>query len=221
MVWGMARQRVLPPIAELVKLRDQGMTYQAIADKYGVTKGSVHQQFRDAGLTGRGKRYPELVPWRVAEKHSAALPVVMLRLLGRSQKETLDEASQGRVDRFLDWLRADDLVVVYDPDIAMNEASSVGGFAFVKRRHGIDKFPISDPDTPRNDLDRLMGHAPDRCAICDTDEHVGTIAMIEAIDGHRRTLRVPVCVDHSLVLLNAGRKRAGRLGLSWVSGRSS
>ena len=211
----MARQRVLPALTELVGLRNEGLTFQAIADKYGVTKGCVHQQFRNAGLTGRGKHYPELVPWTVSEKHSAALPVVMLRLLGRSQHELLDEASQGRLNRWLALLRADDLVVVYDPQIRPNQASSAGGFAHVKRRHGIDKFPVSNPAKPRKDLAPLLVQTIDRCAICDSDRDVVTIAVLQNESGKRTTLRVPVCTEHAVTLMNAGYKRQGRLGFAW------
>jgi hypothetical protein len=203
----MPQPRTLPPVAELLAMREQGMTAQAIADQYGVSKGAVWQQLRKAGATGTGKRYGHLIPWTVRKEHEQHKAVVMLRLMGQQESKELRLDQQRRLDRWLSDLQMKKQVVAYDPE---------HGFWYAAQRE-CDTFPISEPEKPRDVLDQVETAQPDRCAICDTELHVGTLAVIDQISGQRRTLRVPVCVDHSLMLLNAGRRRAGLLGFSWAS----
>ena len=41
-------------LPEIVKLRNQRLTYQAIGEKLSVSKVAVHNQLKKKGLTGRG-----------------------------------------------------------------------------------------------------------------------------------------------------------------------
>lgn len=41
-------------LPEIIKLREQGLTYQAIGDKLGISKVAVYKQLKKKGLAGRG-----------------------------------------------------------------------------------------------------------------------------------------------------------------------
>lgn len=49
----MTGTRKLPPTAELLELRRQGMTYTGIAERYDATAGAVYAAMRRAGQTNR------------------------------------------------------------------------------------------------------------------------------------------------------------------------
>ena len=40
-------------LPEIIKLREQGLTYQAIGDKLGISKVAVYKQLKRKGLTGK------------------------------------------------------------------------------------------------------------------------------------------------------------------------
>lgn len=120
----MAAPRLLPPDQELKKLVDQGFTHQQIADHLSLTTGhrvaraTVSAALSRAGLTSRvGPRYSDELPWRVKRHHLAEYPARMLRLLGRrraSQVMAVEDAK--RLDRWLDSLQEQGLVVAYCPE---------------------------------------------------------------------------------------------------------
>jgi len=49
-------QRIPEPdrLPEIIKLREQGLTYQAIGEKLGISKVAVYKRLRKEGLAGRG-----------------------------------------------------------------------------------------------------------------------------------------------------------------------
>jgi AcrR family transcriptional regulator len=202
------RPRLLPSDEELLRLRDEdGLTYAQIAARFDVTKGAVFLRFRDAGATKRPTRYAAAIPWRVRTEHDKERPVVMLRFWARMQARDskLDEASHRRVEKWAADLRDRDLVVMYDESIPPNPASRRGGFAYVPRRDGIDTFPVSNPDVPREQP------AAVRCALCDANQDLELVEVALSAG----SLTAPICGTHRTMLLAAGQ-RTGRLGLVWA-----
>ncbi|CAB4153192.1 hypothetical protein UFOVP609_51 [uncultured Caudovirales phage] len=120
----MAAPRLLPPIQELKKLVDKGMTHQEIANHifdmsgFKVSRSAVSAALSRAGLTDISPRYQEEIPWRVSVKHLTQYPARMLRLLGRRNTGRLPEASEEsrRLESWLDALHEQGLVVAYCPD---------------------------------------------------------------------------------------------------------
>lgn len=112
-----------------------GHTYQEIADMYGVTKGAVYQRLRLAGHTSERPDYSETtMPWTVKTEHQQAYPAMMLRFLGRrleGRDGTLREDKRRMLDRWVAAMERGNLSVAYDPRIPPNNASAVGGFAYV------------------------------------------------------------------------------------------
>ncbi|MFF7234169.1 hypothetical protein [Streptomyces sioyaensis] len=112
------------------------MTYEEIADKYGVTKGAVYLALRDAGLAKKRPSYKHLIPWTVKSEHAHAHPVLMLRVLGKQEAgERVPTVKKGMLDRWLAEIKAADVVVCYDREMPPNPASpSTGGFYYSRRR---------------------------------------------------------------------------------------
>lgn len=192
----MPRPKTLPDTAELVRLRDGGMSYGEIAEQYGVTKGAVFLRMRNAGETGTAKKY-DVIPWRVAKEHDKAHPLTMLRLWARAQAGgDLTDAQRSRAERWAADLRDRDVVIHYDRQ---------HGFAYVPRRD-VDRFPISNPDVPR---EMVVS-----CAMCDAFDVQPVRIML---DGELAV--VPVCGAHRKMLANAAETIKPRLeSLRWVAG---
>lgn len=135
---------------ELVRWYREGRTGAWVQDeyrrKYGVEvsenffSNAIHKlRDRYDDLEPRVARYDDLLPWRVREEHLYTYPAQMLRMEGRRRAgEQLAMGYQRRLDNWLGRLRADDLVVHYDPD-------TDAGFMYVPRRAGIDTDVIRDP----------------------------------------------------------------------------
>ncbi|MFB7185234.1 hypothetical protein ACFCZT_07920 [Streptomyces sp. NPDC056230] len=137
----MPAARILPTSDVLRKHREAGWSYQRIADHYGVSKGAVYLQLRDAGLAKARPSYKHLIPWTVRQEHAHAFPVLMLRTLGkRDAGGDVPEVKLGMLNRWLDEIKAADVVVCYKRDMPPNPASpSTGGFYYSRRR------PDDDP----------------------------------------------------------------------------
>jgi hypothetical protein len=111
-------------------------SYAEIAEMYGVTKGAVFWQLREAGKTRPATRYERTLPWAVTREHTWAYPAMMLRLWGRELDGRGDEIPADKralLDSWVERMRAADLVVAYHPDVLPNPASQHGGFAYVPR----------------------------------------------------------------------------------------
>ncbi|MDG9711121.1 hypothetical protein [Streptomyces sp. DH10] len=149
----MPAQKILPSSDVLKKHRQQDkMTYEQIAEKYGVTKGAVYLALQQAGLTGRRPSYKHLLPWTVAQAHANAHPALMLRVLGaRQAKQEVPEVKLGMLERWLEEIKAADVVVCYDRDMPPNPASpSTGGFYYSKRRKEDGPFPEDVNDSEQS-----------------------------------------------------------------------
>lgn len=131
----MPAERKLPDSAELLSLRNQGWTYEEIADEYKVTPGAVYLQLRNAHATATHLDHKKLIPWTLAPEHRMARPAEMLRLLGRERAGQKIEppAKKAMLDKWLKTLADQKVVVCYDPEKPPNEASRTGGFYYVPR----------------------------------------------------------------------------------------
>ena len=139
----MAAPRILPPVAELQKMVDKGMTHAEIAQKltektgHKVARSTVSAALSRAGASDQGTRYAEEIPWRVRGEHLTQYPVRMLRLLGRRNKNIdLREDEAQRLDNWLSSLSEQNLVVAYSPE---------AGFLYVEAdevHDGQDGIPI-------------------------------------------------------------------------------
>lgn len=141
----MPAHALLPPVSELVRLRDRGLTQQEIADKvYELTGNYVARSTVAAALVRAGKsqpktRWAEELPWRVAREHLMETPARFLRDLGRQRAGLpLPEDRTRRLNNWLDTLDAEGAVVGYSPS---------RGFLYVPRRKvdGRDGIPIRRP----------------------------------------------------------------------------
>lgn len=119
----MAAPRMLPPVDELKRCVEAGMTHQEIVqyiqEKHGrkVSRSSVSAALSRAGLTEReGARYKDELPWRVKADHMTQYEARMLRLLGRERSGLrLTDEEVDRLDSWLEWMEEDDIVVGYAP----------------------------------------------------------------------------------------------------------
>lgn len=119
----MAAPRLLPPISDLAKMVDAGLTHQQIADRIreqtgiAVARSTVSVALSKAGLARDGMRYKDELPWRVRAEHLTQYPARMLRLLGRSRAgNALADDEQDRLEAWLESLEERGLVVAYVPD---------------------------------------------------------------------------------------------------------
>lgn len=119
----MAAPRLLPPVNDLVRMVEAGMTHQQIADSVNnksganVSRSTVSAALSRAGLTAVGNRYKQELPWRVKAEHLTQYPARMLRLLGRSRADgELSDDEQERLDAWLSALDENGWVVAYAPE---------------------------------------------------------------------------------------------------------
>lgn len=103
---------------------------------YGVTKGAVYWQLRDAGISKKRPDHKKYLPWTVKTEHAHARPATMLRLLGRRENgDELPAVKERMLDKWLSEIREADVVVCYKRDMVPNPASpTTGGFYYSKRR---------------------------------------------------------------------------------------
>lgn len=156
----MAAPRLLPPVQDLQRLVDDGLTHQQIADHILKTTGlvvsrsAVSSALHRAGLSKDAPRYRREIPWRVNADHLTQYPARMLRLLGRRRADMeLSEDESTRIDAWLEGLQEKGLVVAYVPDGQ--------GFIYVRADEigdGRDGIPIR---TRPIELDELAGDGAD------------------------------------------------------------
>jgi hypothetical protein len=131
----MPAPRQLPTSDVLRQLRAQGKTYEEIGDMYGVTKGAVYWQLRDAGLAKTRPDHSKYIPWKIRTDHAHAKPATMLRLHSRrEQGDTIPAVKARMLDKWLAEIKEADVVVCYDRDMSPSPASPTGGFYYSKRR---------------------------------------------------------------------------------------
>ncbi|MEU9058975.1 hypothetical protein AB0D13_08900 [Streptomyces sp. NPDC048430] len=111
------------------------MTYEEIGELYGVTKGAVYLQLRDAKISSVRPDHSKFIPWTVKTEHAQARPNGMLRLYSRrEQGDTLPAVKARMLDKWLGEIKAANVVVCYHREMAPNPASPTGGWYYSKRR---------------------------------------------------------------------------------------
>ena len=147
----MPAPRQLPDRDVLLKLRQQGWTYNDIAAEYGVTKGAVYWQLQSANATKARPNYKHLIPWTVRSEHQHSHPAMMLRLLGRRQAEQdIPPVKERMLDKWLRELEEAQVVVCYHPEMPPNPASpKSGGWYYATRKPSDGASLIRyNPDDP-------------------------------------------------------------------------
>lgn len=141
--------------AEVIRWYNDGWTYQEMVDeyrrKYGIEMSvSGFSDFRARmGLKRRLVRSQELIPWRVAEQHRHTYDLSMLRAEARRRAgRKLLNGDDRRLERWLGWMRDNDVVIHYDPD-------TVDGFFYVPRRPGVDVDIIRKPERVESRAPRI------------------------------------------------------------------
>ncbi|MFJ9423462.1 hypothetical protein [Streptomyces sp. NPDC101249] len=154
----MPRPRRLPSSDVLRAERQKGMTYEEIGEKYGVTKGAVYLQLRDAKISGTRPDHSKYIPWTVRTEHAQARPNMMLRLYSRrEQGETLPGTKERMLDKWLAEIKAADVVVCYNREMVPNPASPTGGWYYSKRRPTDgDRLIRFEEDTKQNDSTKVV-----------------------------------------------------------------
>lgn len=145
----MPAPRQLPDADTLKRLRNQGWSYNDIANEYGVTKGAVYLQLQEAKATKKRPNYKHLIPWTVRKEHQYAHPPMMLRLLGRRQNgDDIPPVKERMLDKWLREVAAANVVVCYHPDTPPNPASpKSGGWYYATRKPTDgDSLVRFDPD---------------------------------------------------------------------------
>jgi len=87
------------------------------------------------------ERRASLVPWEVRREHRWSYALLMLGLEERRRAggdASLTERDRARLEAWLDWMRARDVVLDYDP-------TSEAGLRCVPRRPGLDFDILRDP----------------------------------------------------------------------------
>ena len=131
----MPAPRKLPELPELKQLLADGLTHQAIAEKFGVGAQAVYRQLAKANETDERPRYRSSIPWqRIAIKHNDNTHLRYLRMLAKQELgEELTPVQQRRLDAWKAQRLAQNVVIAYHPDKGPNPASANGGFYFTPR----------------------------------------------------------------------------------------
>ncbi|MDL5204925.1 hypothetical protein [Streptomyces sp. ALI-76-A] len=142
----------------LRSLRAQGMTYEQIGEMYGVTKGAVYLQLRDAKISKARPDHSRYIPWTVKTEHAQARPNAMLRLYSRrEQNDPIPAVKERMLDKWLEELKAADVVVCYNREQAPNPASPTGGWYYSKRRPSDgDSLIRFEEEKKRNDSSKVV-----------------------------------------------------------------
>ncbi|MDQ3222018.1 MAG: hypothetical protein M3Q75_00845 [Gemmatimonadota bacterium] len=132
------------PAAEVLRaeLNTTGMTYEQVGRKYGVTKQAVSMALRRANLSDPTRHsqpwtdYRAYIPWRIPNELSNHTLIRLLRLYARRQERLpLDAAETERLNRWLQYMDREKLVVAYGPR---------DGFRLVPQRTG-DRHYVRRP----------------------------------------------------------------------------
>lgn len=153
----MPAPRLLPSDSELMRLVEQGLTHQQIADwvlenlGQRVSRSSVSVALSRAGLSREAMRYKDELPWRVKADHLTQYQARMLRLLGRRRADIeLTTEEDARLDAWMESLEENDWVVAYSPEAGFLyvDSDEVGdgdnGIPIRRRTIGADELPDTD-----------------------------------------------------------------------------
>lgn len=134
-------ERKLPPDDEVARLYESGMSHAAIAAELGSSATAVRNAVNRSGAQSRLEQ-SGYMPEGLLPDHWHAPAARMLRAHARREKgvRPLRGEEERRLDRWLNRLRDNDLVVAYDPETPPNEASpTYGGWSYVARASDIPR----------------------------------------------------------------------------------
>lgn len=131
---------------EIVRWYQDGWTYQEMVDEYRrkynmeVSISMFSGVRRRLGLERRILRNQNLIPWIIAPAHRTAYDLNLLRMEARRREgRKLRNGDMGRLNKWLEWMADEGVVVHYDAD-------TVEGFYYIPRRPGIDTDIIRRPE---------------------------------------------------------------------------
>lgn len=140
--------RKLPDSTTLRRLRAQGFTQKEIAETYGASESAVWKALQRAGYINPQKTYKDILPWNISEAHKATAVMERFRSIVKKEKGApLRPEEEAQLQRWLDDLHANELVVNYHPEAPANSASTKGGFYYVPKTED-DDWIIRRPTTP-------------------------------------------------------------------------
>lgn len=134
----MAPRRFTPSDSTLAKWREEGLTARQIAERIKeredveVALGTIYAALSRAGLT-TNVRYSDWIPWSpIRPDHANAYPLLMLRLAARrAHSVELTESQSTKLDRWIERLETEGVVVHYEHDTA-------DGWFYTPARPGVD-----------------------------------------------------------------------------------
>lgn len=113
-------------------------TQSDVARMYGVSRAAVSEFVHKHRLVEKRARYSEFIPWRVKVEHQHAYEIRMLRLAARRDRgESLNPRDERYLDSWVATMAEVDAVVDYDER---------DGPYYVRRRHGIDRGLVYEPE---------------------------------------------------------------------------
>jgi hypothetical protein len=126
--------RKLPDSTTLRRLRAQGHTQKEIAQAYGASESAVWKALQRAGYIDPQINYKDILPWEIDAAHKATAVMERFRSIVKQKKGVeLRPDEQILLDRWLQDLAANELVVNYHPAAPANAASTKGGFYYVPK----------------------------------------------------------------------------------------
>lgn len=111
--------RKLPPHDVVIALvKEQGMTFQQVADAYGASTGAVYYCFKQMGETSpkAATYYLDHIPWRIKVAHNMHPLVRKLRRWARYDlglEQT--PGDRARTEEWMAYMRESRQVVAYSP----------------------------------------------------------------------------------------------------------
>lgn len=126
--------RKLPDSTTLRRLRAQGHTQKEIADAYGASESAVWKALQRAGYIDPQMNYKNILPWDIDDAHKATAVMEKFRSIVKQKKGVpLRPDEEAQLNRWLDELNENELVVNYHPEAPANSASLKGGFYYVPK----------------------------------------------------------------------------------------
>lgn len=135
------------PDSQVEQMFRRGMTPTEVRDELArqgidVSRAAITNWRSRRGMPSLRQRYSEFIPWDLLAAHRHRHPAKMLRLAGRrAAGGEVPPSLQADLDRWLDNLEANDMVVGYDPELP-------DGWFYHVRRPGVDDGLISNPEVP-------------------------------------------------------------------------
>lgn len=133
----MPAYRKLPPIEEIERMYQSGMTYKEIGAAHGVSVSAVSKEMSRKNRTPKKITYHDLLPWRILPEHTGTAIMRRVRTLAlKRQGIAVSEDHDRLLAEWISGMAESGLVLNYHPEAPPNAASSAGGFYYSPRRDG-------------------------------------------------------------------------------------